>query len=180
MIKKHVTGRVAVFVDAANILYSQQTLGWEIDYAKLLNYLKSETEIVSANFYSGKISKNQKQVDFFNKMQSFGYQVITKEVKWIKDRGGKILKGKGNLDIELALDVAQAIESFDTLVLMSGDSDFAVLVDLVRSKNKKVVVISTKYHISKELIEKANKYINLKFLKDQIRREVPIKSKNPA
>ena len=35
MIKQFVTGRVFVFIDAANILYSQQSLRWRVDYEKL-------------------------------------------------------------------------------------------------------------------------------------------------
>jgi len=40
MIKKFIKGRAAVFIDAENILYSQQTLGWRIDYQRLRDYLK--------------------------------------------------------------------------------------------------------------------------------------------
>lgn len=42
MIGKFTKGRVFGFIDATNILYSQKTLGWRIDYQKLRNYLKTE------------------------------------------------------------------------------------------------------------------------------------------
>lgn len=168
MIKKYVQGRVAVYIDAANILYSQQTLGWQVDYKKLIEYFETEINLVSANFYSGRISQKSAQNKFFAKMESFGYRITTKEVKWIKDRGNKVLKGKGNLDIELAIDMSQGVDSYDWAILFSGDSDFAPLVKFVQSRGKKVVVISTKYHISKELAEAADKYINLKKLKEFI------------
>lgn len=166
MIKQYAKGRVAVFIDAANILYSQQTLKWNIDYKKLINYFKKSTKLVSAYFYSGKISKNIKQAKFFKKMQSFGYVVITKEVKWIRDKNGKILKGKGNLDIELALDLTHSADSYETAILMSGDSDFEPAVSFVKKKGKRVIVISARGHVSRELIKSAHKYIPFEKLKD--------------
>lgn len=163
-------GKTAVFIDAANILYSQQTLGWEIDYKKLIEYFRQNTKLVVAFFYSGKISKNRKQEKFFRKMRSFGYNVKTKEVKWIKDRNNKVLKGKGNLDIELALDMSHLTHKYDTAVLLSGDSDFAPLLEFVKEHGKRTVVVSTKYHIAKELIAAADHYINLKNIRKFIER----------
>jgi uncharacterized LabA/DUF88 family protein len=171
VLKKYIKGRVAIFIDAANILYSQQTLGWQIDYEKLIDYFKTRTELVSAHFYSGTRSEKKNQTKFFKKMQSFGYTVTTKEVKWIKDNHGKILKGKGNLDIELALDMSSITPNYDTVILLSGDSDFAPLIQLVKRKKKKVIVISTKYHIAKELIDTCDKYINLKYLREFVERK---------
>jgi len=60
---------------------------------------------------------------------------------------------------------------FDTLVLFSGDSDFDYLVKNLRNKGKKVIVVSTKYHIAKELITSGNKYVDLKKLKVFIERK---------
>jgi len=86
--------KVSLFIDAANILYSQQSLGWRIDYRKLKKYFEDKASLKKAFFYSGKISGNKKQDNFFKLMEKFGYLVKTKEVKWIKDHNGKILKGK--------------------------------------------------------------------------------------
>lgn len=162
--------KIAIFIDAANILYSQQTLGWEIDYKKFLSFFKKGFQLVCANFYSGKISKNARQNKFFKKMESLGYKVITKEVKWIRDKNGKILKGKGNLDIELAIDLTQSIDLYDTLILASGDSDFEPAVSFARQKGKTVFVVSSRGHVSKELIKAAHQYIPMEKLKMYIKR----------
>lgn len=58
--------------------------------------------------------------------------------------------------------------NYETAILVSGDSDFAPLIDKMKQKGKKVLVMSTKNHISKELIERA-KYIDLKKLKRKIK-----------
>lgn len=76
-----------------------------------------------------------------------------------------------NGDVEIAVDVIEMTGKFDTLVLFSGDSDFNYLIKILRGKGKRAVVISTKYHISKELIESGNKYIDLKKLRGRIERQ---------
>lgn len=166
MIHKYSNGRVYVFVDAANILYSQQTLGWRVDYAKLKEYFQKECGLEAIYFYTGRVGANHKQNAFLKKLEQLGYIVKAKEVKRIKV-SKSAYEWKGNLDVELTIDVLGNINNFDTLVLLSGDSDFAPLLDAVKSKKKRAIVMSTKGHISKELLNRA-KYINLKKLQEKI------------
>lgn len=166
MISKFIKGKVYVFIDAANILYSQQSLGWRVDYNKLKKYFEKECNLGKLFFYTGKIGTDHKQNRFIQKMKKYGYIVKTKEVKFIKITLDTYEK-KGDLDVDLAIDVFKHMNEFDTCILMSGDSDFAGLVDELKTRGKRVIVMSTKGHISRELIERA-KYINLKKLKDQI------------
>lgn len=166
MIKQFVNGKVCVFIDAANILYSQQTLRWKVDYEKLKKYFEKECDLRAIYFYTGRVGANDKQSSFLKKLENFGYIVKAKEVKRIKI-SKSAYEWKGNLDVELAIDVLGNINNFDTLILMSGDSDFAPLLDAVKNQNKRTLVMSTKGHISKELLERA-KYVNLKKLKDFI------------
>ncbi len=79
-----IRGRVAVFIDAANVLYSQRTLGWRVDYTKLKAYFERETELVALHFYTGKVSTNEKQASFLAKLSAMGYRVTAKEVKRIR------------------------------------------------------------------------------------------------
>lgn len=66
------------------------------------------------------------------------------------------------------MDIMDNIQSFDTAVLLSGDSDFAPIVKRMKERGKKLVVMSAKRHVSRELIQLANRYINLKKLRDRI------------
>ena len=112
------------------------------------------------------------QNNFFTFLKKNGFVLITKPLKIIKQED--IKKGdlrKANFDVEIAVDVIKMIDKFDTLVLFSGDSDFNYLIKILRGKGKRVVVISTKYHISKELIENSNKYIDLKKMREKIYRQ---------
>ena len=162
----NIQGRVAVFIDAANILYSQKTLGWRVDYKKLKAYLERETHLVSIHFYTGKVGADEKQAHFLNKLEQFGFVVTSKEVKRIRV-ARDTYEPKGNLDVELALNAYRSKEDFDVCMLFSGDSDFAYLLDLLKQAGKRVFVLSTRGHISRELVERA-KYIELKRLRREI------------
>jgi uncharacterized LabA/DUF88 family protein len=168
MIKTFVKGRVAAYIDASNMFYSQQTLKWNIDYEKLVKYLKRECDLIGVTIYFGKKSNDQKQDKFLKKLVSFGYEVKTREVKYIKTRDGQS-KMKGNLDAEMILDMVVRKDTFDTLILFSGDSDFGVILDYLKTQKKRVLVASVKGHVARELLQKA-KYINLKQLKTELAR----------
>lgn len=60
MVGQFVKGGVFVFIDAANILYSQQTLRWRVDYKKLKEYFEKECDLKGIYFYTGKVGKNHK------------------------------------------------------------------------------------------------------------------------
>lgn len=122
-----------MFIDAANILYSQQTLGWRVDYHKLKKYFETECELQSIHFYTGRIGKDSRQKSFLKKLKKLGYKVTAKEVKRIKVSRNTYL-WKGNLDAELIIDALKNIDNFDTCILMSGDSDFAPLIDELKKK----------------------------------------------
>ncbi len=168
MIKAFVKGKVAAYIDASNMFYSQRTLKWNIDYRKLIDYLKNECDLVKITIYFGKKPNDLKQEKFLKKLASFGYEVKTRDVKYIKSKDGSS-KMKGNLDAEMILDMVVRKDTYDTILLFSGDSDFGVILDHLKSQKKRVLVASVKGHVAKELLEKA-KYINLKHLKNELAR----------
>ena len=155
----YVTGRAVVFIDASNIYHSQKSLGWRIDFAKLRTYFAQHTNLISTHFYTGLDSKNAKQLSFLRHLEIFGFKVVSKELKVIKT-GHDTHKHKGSLDIELALDCYIARKTFDTLVLLSGDSDFSPLLDRLKQEGKKIIVMSTRGHVAVELLSRA-KFIEL-------------------
>lgn len=167
MIKKYVKGKVYIFIDAENLFYSQRTLGWRISYEKLMKYFQKECGKSTKCFvYTGIDENNTKQKKFLDMLNLNGYIARTKVVKKIKTKDGNY-KWKNNLDIELALEMIELKDNFDTAVLISGDSDFAVVLDKLKKANKRVFVMSTRGHIAKELLERA-KFIDLRKLKKEI------------
>lgn len=163
--------RISIFIDAANIFYSTKTLGWKLDYQKFLDYWKSKGKITGAYFYTAVISSRDKQLKFYKALEQIGYKVITKELKIIKDRKGKILVHKGNFDVKLAIDIVLKAKEFDIAILASGDSDFETVIEHLRSIQKNVIVVSSRGHISRELIKCANKYLPLEKIKNEVKKE---------
>lgn len=166
MIKQFVKGRVVVFIDAANIFYSQKTLKWRISYEKLMRYFKKECGVIDAFVYTATDAGRPTQEKFINMLRTNGFTVRTKPVKRIRTNTGEY-QWKGNFDVEVCLDVIDNISRYDTAVLLSGDSDFAPLLERVKQAGKRVIVMSVKGHVSKELLERA-KYVNLKKLRGEI------------
>src|SRR3569623_772692 len=71
-----------------------------------------------------------------------GYTMVTKPTKEFTDAMGR-RKIKGNMDIELAIDVLEMAEHLDHVILFSGDGDFRRLVEAVQRKGLRVSVVST-------------------------------------
>lgn len=169
MIGEFIKGRVYVFIDAANIFYTQKTLGWRISYEKLKNYFQKEAgaQLGKLFVYTAHDSDRPQQKKFLDMLEINGYIVKTKPVKRIRVGKG-VYQWKGDFDVELTMDALDCIEKFDTAILLSGDSDFAPVVQRLKGKGRKVIVMSAKGHISRELIRLSDKYINLKKLKKEI------------
>ncbi len=166
MISKFVKGKVYVFIDAENVFYTQRTLGWKISYKKLMKYFRKECGGgIKCFIYSGKDENNTRQQKFLDMLEINGYIVRTKAVKKIRSPHG--YKWKNNLDIELAFEMVDTKDKYDTAVLVSGDSDFAAPIDRIKKSGKRIIVISTRGHISKELLERA-KFFDLRKIKEEV------------
>lgn len=169
MISKYLKGNVLVMIDAANLESSVKSLGWWIDYLKLKDLFKKNNLVEIRNYCVHHSTENQNK--FFTFLKKNDFRLITKPIKVIKLED--IEKGdirKANFDVEIAVDAMEMVDNFNTLVLFSGDSDFDYLLRKLRVKGKKILVISSKYHISKELIENSDKYIDIKKLRSFIER----------
>lgn len=167
MLSKFIKGKVYVFIDGANTFYAQRTLNWKISYSKLIKYFKKECGKDTKCFiYLAYDENKQSEQKFLDMLDINGYILRTKAIKKIRI-GLNRNKHKGNLDIELAFEMVELSNKYDTVILMSGDSDFSVPIDRIKDKGKRVIVISTRGRISKELLERA-KHIDLRKLKNEI------------
>jgi len=169
VIKKYVKGKTAVFIDSANIYFSQKTLGWKIDFKKLLDYFKKNTDLFRIAFYGAINPKNEKERKFHDFLEIIGYVVKHKEIKFIRDGRENKYGGhhKGNIDVDLTIDAVHYRDKYDTFILLSGDSDFESLIKYLKNFKKRCLVVSTKGHISIELIRQA-KFIDFKKIKREI------------
>lgn len=132
-----------------------------------MKYFKKECGQETKIFvYTGVNEANPNERKFLDMLAAKGYILRTRTVKKIKSEKGRF-EWKNNLDMELAFEIDDTQNNYDTAVLMSGDSDFSVAIDRIKKHGKRIIVMSTRGHISKELLERA-KYIDLKKLKDEL------------
>ncbi len=159
-------GRVAIFIDGANLFYAALQLGIEIDYAKLLCYLTNTGRLLRAFFYTGVDRTNEKQQGFLLWMRRNGYRVVTKDLALLPD-GSK----KANLDVEIAVDMINLAPYYDTGVLVSGNGDLTYAVNAVTYKGVRVEVLSVRSMTSDSLIDVADYFIDLDTIKEHIQKD---------
>ena len=162
--------KTMVFIDAANIELSAKDLKFKIDYKKLQKYLINNYKIEYLGFYTVRFETKEHD-NFLTVLKKSGYKLNTKPLKIIKNRDRELGDiRKANFDVEIAVDAMKLIDKYQTMVLFSGDSDFDYLIKELKKSGKGVVVISLSHHISKELIESSDYYLDLKKIKGQISR----------
>ncbi len=136
--------KIALFIDGANLYATAKTLGFDIDYKKLLKEFQSRGTLLRAFYYTAIIEDQEYSSirPLIDWLDYNGYTVVTKATKEFVDQTGR-RKVKGNMDIELAVDAMELAEHVDQIVLFSGDGDFRSLVEAVQRRGVRVTVIST-------------------------------------
>ncbi|MGQ9896770.1 MAG: LabA-like NYN domain-containing protein [Acidobacteriota bacterium] len=149
-------GRVAIFIDGNNLFHAAKSAGVEIDYAKLLAYLRADDPLLRAFFYTGVDQQAERQQGFLLWMRRNGYRVVQKELKTFPD-GSK----KANLDVEIAVDMLSLAEKYDTAILVSGDEDFTYALNVIAYKGVRVEVAGFRANTSPRLIDVADRFHEL-------------------
>ncbi len=145
-------GKTAVFIDWANVYNWKKSLKKEINPQELFNFLKQYKSIKTNNLYFGR-DKHIKSVNFLKKIEKIGYKLYTKDVKYIKIEGTSIKQRKCDFDIEICMSVYDCLnKGFDGFVFLSGDGDFAPIYEYLIEKRKQVIVIYTRGHLGKEVL----------------------------
>jgi uncharacterized LabA/DUF88 family protein len=146
--------KIAIFVDVQNIYYTtRQAYGRQFDYRKLMKRIRTEGEIVSATAYA--IHRgDEKQLKFQNALKQMGFTVKLKP--YIQRSDGS---AKGDWDVGIAIDVLETAKDVDTVILLSGDGDFDLLLEKI---NKDYAVSTEVYGVpaltANSLIEATNIY----------------------
>ncbi len=170
------SNRIALFIDGANLYATGKTLGFDIDYKRLLKEFQSRGTLLRAFYYTAifegqEYSSIRPLIDW---LDYNGYTVVTKAAKEFVDASGR-RKVKGNMDIELAIDAMELAQHIDQMVLFSGDGDFRSLVESVQRRGVRVTVVSTISSqppmIADELRRQADVFTDLVELKTKIGRD---------
>ena len=170
------TEKIALFIDGANLYATAKSLGFDIDYKRLLREFHSRGYLLRAFYYTAVIEDQEYSSirPLIDWLDYNGYAVVTKATKEFVDQTGR-RKVKGNMDIELAVDAMEIAGSIDHMVLFSGDGDFRSLVAAVQAKGRRVSVVSTLTTrppmVSDDLRRQTDQFIDLADLRDEIGRD---------
>jgi uncharacterized LabA/DUF88 family protein len=168
--------RIALFIDGANLYATAKSLGFDVDYKRLLKEFQGRGKLIRAFYYTALVEDQEYSsirplVDW---LDYNGYAVVTKPTKEFVDSLGR-RKVKGNMDIELAVDAMEMAEHLDHIVLFSGDGDFRSLVEAVQRKGVRVSVVSTNATqpamVADELRRQADEFIDIIHLASKIGRD---------
>ncbi len=155
--------RVSIFIDGNNMFYAQQKNGWFFDPRRVLAYFtrpELNVELINAFWYTG-IKDPYDQRAFRDALISLGFTVRTKLLKEYRDEDSGRYSQKANLDIEIVVDMFNTVDLYNQIILFSGDGDFERAIELLRSKNTLITVVSTEGMIARELRNAADRYIDL-------------------
>jgi uncharacterized LabA/DUF88 family protein len=167
--------KLAIFIDGSNLYGAAKALGFDIDYRKLLKWGASKGRLLRAFYYTAlfedqEYSPIRPLIDW---LDYNGYTMVTKPTKEFTDAMGR-RKIKGNMDIELAIDVMEMSEKVDHIMLFSGDGDFRRLVEAVQRKGVRVTVVSTIRSqppmVADELRRQADNFVELNDIAGRIMR----------
>lgn len=162
----HPDDRIALFIDGANLYSAARALNCDLDFKKLSQRFTGEGRLIRAYYYTAVIegeefSPIRPLVDW---LDYNGFTVVTKPVKRYVDAQGHS-RTKGNMDIEIAVDMLELAPRLDHAVLFSGDGDFRRLVQAMQAKGVRVTVVSTVKsqppQISDDLRRQADAFIDL-------------------
>jgi uncharacterized LabA/DUF88 family protein len=170
--------RVALFIDGANLYATARTLGFDIDYKRLYNLFAKECRLVRAFYYTALVEDQEYSPirPLIDWLDYNGYSMVTKPTKEFTDAMGR-RKVKGNMDIELAVDMMEMSDRLDHVVLFSGDGDFRSLIEAVQRRGVRATVVSSIRSsppmIADELRREADNFIDLGDLQSAVERQLP-------
>ncbi len=167
--------RLCLFIDGANLYAAARALSFDIDYQKLLQYFAKRGRLIRSFYYTALLedqdfSPIRPLVDW---LDYNGFMMVTKPTREFTDAYGR-RKIKGNMDIELAIDMMEMADKIDHAVLFSGDGDFRRLIESVQRRGVRVSVVSTITSnppmVADELRRQADHFVELSDLARHISR----------
>lgn len=168
--------RIGLFIDGANVFSTTKSLDFDIDFKRLLDEFRKRGRLLRANYYTALLEQ-----DDYNPLKPLvdwldynGFSVVSKRAKEFTDDQGR-RRIKGDMDIELAIDMVEAADYLDHIILFSGDGDFCRAVKAVQNRGTRVSVVSSLRTsppmIADELRRVADNFIELRDLEHMIGRD---------
>jgi uncharacterized LabA/DUF88 family protein len=152
------TERIGVFVDVANLHYSARTQRITLDFGKLLEFLRGNRRLIRAQAYAPTNPEPGAEQTFLSAVRGLGYRITTKNFKTFAS-GAK----KADMDLDLCMDIVRLVDAgaVDTVVLVSGDSDFLPLLEYCSDHGVRVEVAAFDDSAAMILRQSCDLFINL-------------------
>lgn len=137
--------KMGLFIENANWFYPQRELGWDIDFKRLVDFLREYYKIKLLKLYAGTpldLVQRRRFRNFVTAVERVGFNVETKPLKkiWLDRNKGEFIY-KCNFDVEIALGVARNIDGLDLIMIGSGDSDFLAVRDFAFENKREFIAL---------------------------------------
>lgn len=155
--------QVYAFIDSQNLNLGVQKVGWKMDWRAFRAYLKNNYNVTKAFMFIGYMAENE---SLYEHMHELGYLIALKptvDVSSAESRSEKEPEDhksivKGNIDADLVLYAMKEIVNYDKAIIVSGDGDFASLIEYLVEKNKLLHVMTPNWQYS-SLLKPWDKYL---------------------
>jgi len=135
-----------VFIDASNVIYGARSYGWKMDFEKLFHYLTIRFHASRFLYFAGLDGGNKKQLQFYEKLQQFGYELRLVPVKVFKD-GRK----KADVDARLTFEAMKYINEYQKAIFLTGDGDYYWLFEDLLKRGKDIKLVAYRTSTAREL-----------------------------
>ncbi len=127
--------KTVIYIDAANIILSAKGSAFELDLFKLIQRLKDSYRTTSIIYFTGNFPSMR---ELFTDLERIGVEMVYKEIY------NENNKSKANCDVEISHRITSDIllDRVDSIVLLSGDGDFAHILDFAYAYKREVKVIA--------------------------------------
>lgn len=162
--------KFGVFVDDANLFYAKKKVGWQVDFDKLKSLLQEIAQVEFIHYHialPAKWDTARRATDFYLAKIKDIVDLKIKPLKYIRHSGS--FKKKGDVDLEIAVDIMRNLAKIDAVLIISGDSDYVELRNFILEQGKQVIFLAFKENMAWEI--KTGKYVFLNRMKEYIKLE---------
>src|SRR5919206_3180341 len=117
------------------------------------------------------LDRHVRRVRFYQKLETFGYDLILKPVKTYVDDDGAARR-KANCDVDMAFHLMRDQDQFDEVIVLSGDGDFLPVLKFLRGENKLVRIMARGPRTAREIKQFAgDKFLDFTRLQHRLARD---------
>jgi len=122
---------------------------WQVDLTRFRIYLQKKYSVSKAYYYLGYVQDGTTYESLYEEIQAAGFILVFRE-----HNSAMVGKKKGNVDTDIVFSIMKRLykkESFDKVVLVSGDGDYKILVDFLIEEGKLEKVLFPKQRFASSL-----------------------------